>query len=49
MYGTGTLVPGPAPRSAPSFVRSTCCLYYRVLPGGMCGDCVLRHAPPRVR
>ncbi|MEU1815716.1 (2Fe-2S)-binding protein [Streptomyces roseifaciens] len=49
LHGTGTLVPGSAPRSAPSFVRSTCCLYYRVLPGGMCGDCVLRHAPPRVR
>ncbi|MBH1937294.1 (2Fe-2S)-binding protein [Streptomyces sp. AV19] len=33
----------------PSFVRDTCCLYYRVPTGaGMCGDCVLRH-PPRKR
>ncbi|MFF4158622.1 (2Fe-2S)-binding protein [Streptomyces sp. NPDC001678] len=29
-----------------TFVRRTCCLYYRVPGGGMCGDCVLRH-PPR--
>ncbi|GGX65809.1 (2Fe-2S)-binding protein [Streptomyces hiroshimensis] len=49
LRGTGTLTPGATPRSAPAFVRSTCCLYYRVPPGGMCGDCVLRHAPPRVR
>ncbi|MBT2385933.1 (2Fe-2S)-binding protein [Streptomyces sp. ISL-11] len=40
---TGTL----STRGGPSFVRRTCCLYYRVLPGGMCGDCVLRHAPRR--
>ncbi|MFF7728925.1 (2Fe-2S)-binding protein [Streptomyces sp. NPDC008001] len=53
LRGTGTLAPdaapGTAPGAAPPFVRSTCCLYYRALPGGMCGDCVLRHAPPRVR
>ncbi|MFF4215148.1 (2Fe-2S)-binding protein [Streptomyces nondiastaticus] len=49
LRGTGTLAAGGPPHAAPSFVRSTCCLYYRVLPGGMCGDCVLRHAPPRVR
>ncbi|MHA7958477.1 (2Fe-2S)-binding protein [Streptomyces sp. L500] len=29
-----------------TFIRRTCCLYYRVPGGGMCGDCVLRH-PPR--
>lgn len=43
LCGTGTLsARGPGD---PSFVRTTCCLYYRVPPGGMCGDCVLRHAP----
>jgi hypothetical protein len=25
------------------FVRSTCCLYYRIPGGGYCGDCVLAH------
>ncbi|MEV4504039.1 (2Fe-2S)-binding protein [Streptomyces klenkii] len=49
LRGTGTLTAGGPPHAAPSFVRSTCCLYYRVPPGGTCGDCVLRHAPPRVR
>ncbi|AZQ74501.1 MULTISPECIES: (2Fe-2S)-binding protein [Streptomyces] len=29
-----------------TFIRRTCCLYYRVPGGGMCGDCVLRHPPP---
>ncbi|MCC3777724.1 (2Fe-2S)-binding protein [Streptomyces sp. UNOB3_S3] len=29
-----------------TYIRRTCCLYYRVPGGGMCGDCVLRH-PPR--
>ncbi|RLU87593.1 ferric iron reductase [Streptomyces griseocarneus] len=47
LRGTGTLI-ARAP-GGPAFVRSTCCLYYRVLPGGMCGDCVLRHAPRAVR
>ncbi|MGI5341326.1 (2Fe-2S)-binding protein [Streptomyces sp. CA-181903] len=41
--GTGRLT---ATAAGPEFVRSTCCLYYRVPSGGMCGDCVLRH-PPR--
>ncbi|WP_413104573.1 (2Fe-2S)-binding protein [Streptomyces sp. Inha503] len=27
--------------------RRTCCLYYRVPGGGLCGDCVLREAPGR--
>ncbi|MGK5547151.1 (2Fe-2S)-binding protein [Streptomyces sp. URMC 127] len=49
LRGTGTLATDGPPDAAPSFVRSTCCLYYRVPPGGTCGDCVLRHAPPRVR
>ncbi|MCC3769946.1 (2Fe-2S)-binding protein [Streptomyces sp. UNOC14_S4] len=47
LRGTGTLT-AHAP-GGPAFVRTTCCLYYRVLPGGMCGDCVLRHAPRAVR
>lgn len=29
----------------PSFVRHSCCLYYRVSPGSMCGDCSLSHPP----
>ncbi|MFC5721478.1 (2Fe-2S)-binding protein [Streptomyces gamaensis] len=45
LRGTGTLTCGGA---GVSFVRDTCCLYYRAVPGGMCGDCVLRH-PPRAR
>jgi ferric iron reductase protein FhuF len=36
LAGTGTFGPGGG------FVRRSCCLYYRVPPGGeMCGDCVL--------
>jgi hypothetical protein len=43
---TGTLTtPGPA--GAPAFRRHSCCLYYRVPGGGLCGDCVLR--PPAAR
>ncbi|MEU4211623.1 (2Fe-2S)-binding protein [Streptomyces sp. NPDC026206] len=42
---TGTLRRTPG---GPAFERRTCCLYYRVPGGGMCGDCVLRH-PPRAR
>ncbi|MEV0848523.1 (2Fe-2S)-binding protein [Streptomyces sp. NPDC049954] len=30
-----------------AFLRSSCCLYYRVPGGGLCGDCVLRSAPAR--
>jgi hypothetical protein len=38
LIGTGSLGPGS------SFVRRSCCLYYRVPPGGAkCGDCVLLH------
>jgi len=33
LAGTGELPDG--------FVRSTCCLYYRIPGGGYCGDCVL--------
>ncbi len=37
LSGTGTLDAGDV-----SFVRRSCCLYYRVPGGGLCGDCVLR-------
>jgi ferric iron reductase protein FhuF len=30
-----------------SFVRTSCCLYYRLEGGGMCGDCVLLHRAER--
>ncbi|MER6119736.1 (2Fe-2S)-binding protein [Streptomyces sp. NPDC001743] len=33
----------------PGFRRSTCCLYYRVPGGGLCGDCVFDEAPRRPR
>ncbi|MEE4418071.1 (2Fe-2S)-binding protein [Streptomyces bugieae] len=33
----GTLDP-----TVPAFSRRSCCLYYRVPGGGLCGDCVLR-------
>ncbi|WP_433854519.1 (2Fe-2S)-binding protein [Streptomyces kronopolitis] len=35
---TGTFDP-----VGPAFSRRSCCLYYRVPGGGLCGDCVLRH------
>jgi ferric iron reductase protein FhuF len=42
LAGTGSLGPGAA------FVRRSCCLYYRVPPGGAkCGDCVLLHPARR--
>jgi hypothetical protein len=25
------------------FIRRSCCLYYRIPGGGLCGDCVLAH------
>ncbi|MEU3462700.1 (2Fe-2S)-binding protein [Streptomyces sp. NPDC006733] len=37
LHGTGTL-----DRATVGFVRRSCCLYYRVPGGGLCGDCVLR-------
>ncbi|MYT33173.1 ferric iron reductase [Streptomyces sp. SID8354] len=36
---SGTLDP-----AVPEFSRRSCCLYYRVPGGGLCGDCVLRRA-----
>lgn len=40
LAGTGTFVHEPGLGVA--FVRRSCCLYYRVRGGGLCGDCVLR-------
>ncbi len=37
LHDCGTLDP-----TAPAFSRRSCCLYYRVPGGGLCGDCVLR-------
>ncbi|MFF3442705.1 (2Fe-2S)-binding protein [Streptosporangium sp. NPDC002721] len=39
LRGTGELAE-PAP-GRPSFARRSCCLFYRLPGGGMCGDCVL--------
>jgi iron complex transport system ATP-binding protein len=39
LEGSGELVE-PAP-GRPFFVRRSCCLYYRLPGGGMCGDCAL--------
>jgi hypothetical protein len=40
LQGTGNLDP-----TGPSFVRRSCCLFYRVPGAGICGDCVLDKAP----
>lgn len=40
--GTGELLDPSGPDRGWSFRRRSCCLYYRVLDGGLCGDCVLR-------
>ncbi|MEU1799983.1 (2Fe-2S)-binding protein [Streptomyces sp. NPDC019937] len=40
LRGTGQLTTAP-----PAFRRRSCCLYYRVPGGGLCGDCVLRRPP----
>ncbi|EFL19020.1 (2Fe-2S)-binding protein [Streptomyces sp. C] len=40
LAGTGSFVHEPGLGVA--FVRRSCCLYYRVPGGGLCGDCVLR-------
>jgi hypothetical protein len=40
LAGTGDLDP-----VAPSFVRRSCCLFYRVPGAGICGDCVLDEVP----
>lgn len=40
LLATGELV-GTARSLPPRFVRNSCCLYYRIPGGGLCGDCVL--------
>ncbi|WP_435240718.1 (2Fe-2S)-binding protein [Streptomyces cucumeris] len=40
LTGTGTLTTAPL-----AFRRRTCCLYYRVPGGGLCGDCGLSRTP----
>lgn len=40
LAGTGTFLHEEGLGVA--FVRRSCCLYYRVPGGGLCGDCVLR-------
>jgi hypothetical protein len=47
LRGTGELVQPDASQPRRFLVRRSCCLYYRVPGGGMCGDCVL--TPERVR
>jgi hypothetical protein len=44
---TAELLPPEPPDHGWTFRRRTCCLYYRVPGGGLCGDCVLRR--PRGR
>jgi ferric iron reductase protein FhuF len=41
LLGTGHL----SATAPPSFRRSTCCLYYRLPSGGLCGDCVFTTPP----
>ncbi|SFH63011.1 Ferric iron reductase FhuF-like transporter [Actinopolymorpha cephalotaxi] len=35
----------PGDTGPPAFVRRSCCLYYRVPGGGLCGDCALTRRP----
>ncbi|MFD9379640.1 (2Fe-2S)-binding protein [Streptomyces sp. NPDC059999] len=43
--GTGTFVYEEGLGAA--FLRRSCCLYYKVPGGGLCGDCVLRSRGPK--
>jgi hypothetical protein len=43
LAGSGVLA-GPGPAGL-SFRRQSCCLYYRVPGGGLCGDCCLDYPP----
>jgi ferric iron reductase protein FhuF len=42
LAGAGDLDP-----AGPTFVRRSCCLFYRIPGAGICGDCVLDEAPAR--
>ncbi|QKW18504.1 (2Fe-2S)-binding protein [Kitasatospora sp. NA04385] len=44
LAGTGTAT---APGGPLAFRRASCCLYYRVPSGGLCGDCVFTRPPGR--
>lgn len=39
---TAAPLAGSVRRPPPDFLRNSCCLYYRLPSGGLCGDCVLR-------
>lgn len=41
LVGTGDLLDAAVPDVAWTFRRRSCCLYYRLRDGGLCGDCVL--------
>lgn len=41
LAGSGELLPPQPPDRDWTFRRRSCCLYYRVPGGGLCGDCVL--------
>jgi ferric iron reductase protein FhuF len=41
LAGAGELLPASPPDVGWTFRRRSCCLYYRVPGGGLCGDCVL--------
>lgn len=46
LAGTGELLPPQGNDAAWSFRRRSCCLYYRISGGGLCGDCVLHARHP---
>lgn len=46
LAGTGELLPPTGPDAGWTFRRRSCCLYYRVPGGGLCGDCVLLGRAP---
>ena len=43
LAGLGGFVDEPSHPTGLGFVRRSCCLFYRVPGGGLCGDCVLAH------
>ncbi|MGE3288841.1 MAG: (2Fe-2S)-binding protein [Pseudonocardia sp.] len=47
LAGAGTLLPPRPPDRVWTFRRRSCCLYYRVPGGGLCGDCGLDAIPGR--
>jgi FhuF 2Fe-2S C-terminal domain/Ferric iron reductase FhuF-like transporter len=49
LAGTGELLPPSDVDHGWSFRRRSCCLYYRVREGGLCGDCVLLAREKRER